>query len=404
MVPPITNDIENIVSSWQLAERAYLVKANIIREILKISQRPNTISFAGGLPAPELFPLEQIKAACGRVIDNHGAPALQYSLSLGIPLLRKWLAKRLSSEKLLISEEEILITSGSQQGLDVIGRVFLEKGAVVLCENPTYLGALQAFNAYQAEYVTVDMDDEGMITKQVEEKIKKYKPRIIYSVPNFQNPTGITLSENRRFELVELARKYNVPIIDDNPYGELRYEGKDVPSLKTIGGDIVIQLGTFSKIISPGLRIAWLTANKDIIGTFERLKQGTDLHTNTFAQYVVYEFVRTGALETHLRKLIVSYAERRNIMIEEMEKHFPEGVKFTRPEGGLFLWIELPEKLSATDLLSKAVDNGVAYVPGYPFFAQGGGHNTMRLNFSNANPEKIREGIKRLGKVFKKHI
>ncbi|PJA26762.1 MAG: aminotransferase [candidate division Zixibacteria bacterium CG_4_9_14_3_um_filter_46_8] len=404
MNPPIANPIENIVDSWQLSERAYEVKANVIREILKITRRPNIISFAGGLPAPELFPLEGIRDACNRVIDNFGPQSLQYTLSFGIPELRQWLAERISRKGFPVSEDEVLITGGSQQGLDLIGKVFLDKGAMVLTETPTYLGALQAFNLYQAQYVAVDMDEDGMVVEQVEAKIKRYNPRFLYVVPNFQNPSGITLSYERRVMLVELARKYNVPIIDDNPYGELRFEGKDVPSLKTIGGEYVIQLGTFSKIISPGLRIGWVAATQSICNAFERMKQGSDLHTNTFAQYVIYEFVKTGALDTHIEKIKEAYAERRAVMIEAMQEYFPEGVKFTRPQGGLFLWIELPGQLSAEDLLEEAVENGVAFVPGSPFFAQGGGHNTMRLNFSNATPDKIREGIKRLGNVFKKHI
>ncbi len=404
MSSPVTNRVEDIISSWQLSERASEVKANIIREILKITRRPNIISFAGGLPAPELFPLEDIKEASSNAIDNFGPSALQYTLSFGIPELREWLSQWIKKYGTDATAEEILITGGSQQGLDLVGKVFLEKGAVVITETPTYLGALQAFNLYQAKYVAVDMDSGGMVVEQVEDRIKEYNPRLIYVVANFQNPSGITLSYERRKKLVAIAEKYNIPIVDDNPYGQLRFEGEDVPSLKSIGGDLVIELGTFSKIISPGLRIGWIAASKEVCNTFERMKQGSDLHTNTFAQYVIYEFVKDGALDKHIEKIKESYRERREVMIQAMEESFPEGVKFTRPQGGLFLWITLPEKLSATDLLDEAVQNGVAYVPGYPFFAQGGGHNTMRLNFSNAKPDAIKSGIQRLGEVFKKHI
>ncbi|MBD3234410.1 MAG: aminotransferase class I/II-fold pyridoxal phosphate-dependent enzyme [candidate division Zixibacteria bacterium] len=404
MSSPVNNRVEDIISSWQLSERASEVKANIIREILKITRRPNIISFAGGLPAPELFPLEDIKEASRNAIDNFGASALQYTLSFGIPELREWLSQWIKKYGTDATEEEILITGGSQQGLDLVGKVFLDKGAVVVTETPTYLGALQAFNLYQAKYVAVDMDSGGMVVEQVEDRIKEYNPRLIYVVANFQNPSGITLSYERRKKLVAIAEKYNIPIVDDNPYGQLRFEGENVPSLKSIGGDLVIELGTFSKIISPGLRIGWIAASKQVCNTFERMKQGSDLHTNTFAQYVIYEFVKDGALDRHIEKIKESYRERREVMIQAMEESFPEGVKFTRPQGGLFLWITLPEKLSATDLLDEAVQNGVAYVPGYPFFAQGGGHNTMRLNFSNAKPDMIIKGIQRLGEVFKKHI
>jgi 2-aminoadipate transaminase len=395
---------QSLIAQWSISERARLVKASIIREILKITSKPNVISFAGGLPAPELFPVEEIRAACGRVIDKYGQQALQYSLSFGIQPLRQWLAERISRQGFPVGEDEILITGGSQQGLDMVGRVFLDKGSFVLTETPTYLGALQAFDIYQAKYIAVDMDDDGMVVDQVEQKINQYNPRVLYVVPDFQNPSGITMSYERRVQLVELSKKYNIPIIDDNPYSELRFEGQSVKSLKAIGGDMVIRLGTFSKTISPGLRIGWVVASKEIINAFERMKQGADLHTNTFAQYVVYEYLSSGAFDKHIDDIIEAYGERREVMIKAMEEYFPDSVEFTRPKGGLFLWVKLPEHVSATELLDKAVEKGVAYVPGNPFFAQGGGYNTMRLNFSNATPEKIQEGIKLLGEVFKKHI
>ncbi|MBD3170509.1 MAG: aminotransferase class I/II-fold pyridoxal phosphate-dependent enzyme [candidate division Zixibacteria bacterium] len=396
--------VDNLISQWTLSKRSGQVKASIIREILKITSKPNVISFAGGLPAPELFPVEEIKAACQRVLEKYGPPSLQYSLSFGIIELRRWLAEYISKRGFKVEEDEILITGGSQQGLDIIGRVFLEEGAVVLTETPTYLGALQAFDVYQTRYVAVDMDNDGMIVDQVEEKIKKHNPRFLYVVPDFQNPSGITMSNERRGDLVQLAQKYNIPIVDDNPYHELRFKGEAPDSLKAVGGDHVIQLGTFSKTISPGLRIGWMCAKREICYAFERLKQGADLHTNTFAQYVVYEYLASGAFEKHVEKIKNAYSERRDVMIKAMEENFPDSVSFTKPDGGLFLWVTLPEHVSATDLLEKAVEKGVAYVPGNPFFAQGGGYNTMRLNFSNAQPEKIKEGIESLGEVFKRHI
>jgi DNA-binding transcriptional MocR family regulator len=380
------------------------MKGSVIREILKITERPDIISFAGGLPAPELFPVEDLKRACETVLDNVGPKSLQYSLSLGILPLRKFLAERLSQKGAPLTEGNILVTGGSQQGLDLVGKVFLDKGAVVICENPTYLGAIQAFNAYTPHYVTVDMDDCGMVTDQVEEKIKKYKPRLIYVVPNFQNPSGITLGYERRKHLVTLAKEYYIPIIDDNPYGELRYIGKDVPSLKSLGGDLVIQLGTISKIISPGLRIGWIAASAEVMPMFEKMKQGTDLHTNTFAQYVMAEYVKDGRLDKHIEEIKAAYGERRGVMIKAMTEYFPENVKWTEPEGGLFLWVELPHEVSATDLLQEALKQKVAYVPVKPFHPYEDKDNTLRLNFSNASPEMIIEGIKRLGKVFKENI
>jgi 2-aminoadipate transaminase len=390
--------------NWTFSVRAQEMKGSAIREILKITERPDIISFAGGLPAPELFPVKDLINACKAVLENVGPKSLQYSLSLGVLPLRKFLAERLSQKGASLTEDSILVTGGSQQGLDLVGKVFLDKGAVVICESPTYLGAIQAFNAYNPQYVTVDMDKNGMVTDQVEEKIKKYKPRLIYVVPNFQNPSGITLSYERRKHLVKLAKEYYVPIIDDNPYGELRYIGKDVPSLKSLGKDLVIQLGTISKIISPGLRIGWIAASSEVMPMFEKMKQGTDLHTNTFAQYVMVEYVKDGRLDKHIDEIKAAYGERRGVMIKAMQEYFPENVKWTEPEGGLFLWVELPQEISATDLLQEALKQKVAYVPGKPFYPYEDRNNTLRLNFSNASPEMIIEGIKRLGKVFKENI
>jgi 2-aminoadipate transaminase len=395
---------DTLTLNWTFSVRAQEMKGSAIREILKITERPDIISFAGGLPAPELFPVKHLMNACKTVLENVGPKSLQYSLSLGVLPLRKFLAERLSQKGASLTEDNILVTGGSQQGLDLVGKVFLDKGAVVICESPTYLGAIQAFNAYNPQYVTVDMDENGMITDQVEEKIKKYKPRLIYVVPNFQNPSGITLSYERRKHLVELAKEYYVPIIDDNPYGELRYIGKDVPSLKSLGGDLVIQLGTISKIISPGLRIGWIAASSEVMPMFEKMKQGTDLHTNTFAQYVMVEYVKDGKLDRHIEEIKAAYGERRGVMIKAMQEYFPENVKWTEPEGGLFLWVELPQEISATDLLQEALKQKVAYVPGKPFYPYEDRDNTLRLNFSNASPEMIIEGIKRLGKVFKENI
>ncbi|MCK4403611.1 MAG: PLP-dependent aminotransferase family protein [candidate division Zixibacteria bacterium] len=380
------------------------MKSSAIREILKITQKPDVISFAGGLPAPELFPIEPLKKACEKVLDNYGSKALQYSLTKGVLPLRQILAERLFQKGTAITEENIFITGGSQQGLDLTGRVFLDKGSVLICESPTYLGAIQAFNAYNPQYITVDMDKEGMIVEQLEENIKKYKPRFIYVVSNFQNPSGITLSYERRKHLVKLAQEYYIPIIDDNPYGDLRYVGEDVPSLKSLGGDLVIELGTCSKIVSPGLRIGWVVASTEVMTMFERMKQGVDLHTNTFAQYVFYEYIKDGNLDRHIHEIKTAYSERRDVMIEALKEHFPESVKWIEPKGGLFLWVELPQGVSATALLDEAVKQKVAYVPGKPFYPYEDKDNTLRLNFSNANPEMIKEGIKRLGKVFQEKV
>jgi len=392
--------------NWTYSVMAHEMKSSAIREILKITERPDVISFAGGLPAPELFPDRNLLKACTKVLDEYPNKALQYSLTLGVLPLRKTIAERLTQKGCTgLTEENICITSGSQQGLDLTGRVFLDKSSAVICENPTYLGAIQAFNVHHPQYVTVDMDEEGMIVDLVEEKIKKYKPRFIYVVPNFQNPTGRTMSLKRRKQLIKLAEEYYIPIIDDNPYGDLRYVGEDLPSLKSLGGELVIELGTCSKIVSPGLRIGWIAATTEMMNMVERMKQGADLHTNTFAQYVVYEYIQAGNLDRHIQLIKDSYSQRRDLMIKALKEYFPENVKWTEPEGGLFLWVELPEGVSATALLEEAVrQQKVAYVPGKPFFPYEDKDNTLRLNFSNASHEMITEGIKRLGKVFKENI
>jgi len=390
--------------NWTVSVRAREMKASAIREILKITERPDVISFAGGLPAPELFPIQALKKACAKVLDTYGPKSLQYSLTMGVLPLREVLAERLSKKGLPVTLDNLFITGGSQQGLDLIAKVFLNEGDALLCENPTYLGAIQAFNVMRPKYVTVEMDQDGMIVEQAEEKIKEHNPRFIYVVADFQNPSGITLSLERRKQLVKLAEKYQIPIVDDNPYGELRYVGKNVPSLQSLGKDLVIELGTFSKIVSPGLRIGWGIVSTKITTMFERLKQGADLHTNTFAQYVLYEYIKEGNLDRHIQEIKAAYSERRDVMIKALKEHFPENVKWVEPEGGLFLWVELPEGVSATTLLPDAVEQKVAYVPGKPFYPYEDKDNTLRLNFSNASPEMIREGIKRLGKVFKENV
>ncbi len=404
MTSNVSKTAESLVSQWTFAGRALELESSIIRDILKVTSLPEIISFAGGLPAPELFPIDGLRKACRKVLEEIGPAALQYSLTTGVPPLKRFLAERVSKQGFEVDEGNIQVTAGSQQGLDLVGRLFVEPGSVVITEIPTYLGAIQAFNFYGAKYVSVPMDENGVLIDQLEDKVKESKPRIIYIVPNFQNPSGITLSEERRHQLVEIAKRYQVPIIEDNPYGELRYAGKDVPSIQSIGGDYVIQLQTFSKIISPGLRIGWISASKEIMALFERVKQSTDLHTNTFCQYVIAEFAKDGALDRHIEELKVAYSERRQIMLEAMEQHFPEEVNWTKPEGGLFLWVELPQGMNSAQLLDKAVERKVAYVPGSPFYAQTKGENTMRLNFSNASPEKIVEGIRRLGQVIKENL
>ena len=395
-----TLQVENIVKEWQFSKHAREQKSSIIRAILKDSTKPGVVNFAGGLPAPDLFPLEKIREVCNKVIDKHGIDALQYSLTTGVDMLRDVIVSRYEKIGVELSVNDIQITGGAQQGLDVIGRVFLEPGSVVLTETPTYLGALQAFSFYGVKYVSVETDDEGMLPDDLERKISKHKPRFVYLVSTFQNPTGRTISEDRRIKIVEIAKKYNCPIIDDNPYGEIRFLGENVTSLKTIGNDHVIQLGTFSKLISPGLRIGWIASNSHVQPTIELMKQALDLHTNTFCQYVIAEFASAGYLESHIEVIKKEYGIRRNIMIDMLSKHLGNKATWTTPEGGLFLWIKLPDGVSTTDMLPKAVDAGVAYVPGKFFYSEKQDDSTMRLNFCNATEENIEIGIKRLADVI----
>lgn len=394
----------NKLDKWPVSEHVQSIGTSIIREILKVSSQPGVISFAGGLPAPELFPLKEIEKCASEALNKYGPAAVQYTLSRGIIPLRELLAERATAEGETSTVDNFLITAGSQQGLDLVGRAFLDKGDYVLTENPTYLGALQAFNYYQARYATVPMDRDGMVIDQVRGQIEKYKPKFIYTISNFHNPTGITMSLERRKALIELAVEYQIPIVDDNPYGAIRFAGEDQPSMKSLAPEMVVSLQTFSKTCAPGLRIAWMNAPDEVIAIFEKVKQGTDLHTNTFCQYIMYEFVKSGTLETHIETIKADYLKKRQIMLDAMSEHFPKGITWTEPEGGLFLWVELPEHVSARELFPKAIDLKVAYVYGQPFFPNGEGENTMRLNFSNASHEDIKIGIERLGKLLGENI
>jgi len=385
---------------WEFSQAARRVKSSAIRDLLKLTQLPDVISFAGGLPAPELFPAEEIREASDYVLKHEAQFALQYSTTEGYRLLRRFLAKRMTQKGMVVDEDEVLITGGSQQGLDLLGRLFLEEGDWIVVAQPTYVGAIQAFSAYGVKFHTIPLDEEGIKVELVEEAIKRNKPRFIYVIPTFQNPGGVTLSLERRKRLVELARRYQVPIVEDDPYSELRYEGEDLPSLKALGGEVVILLGTFSKIVSPGMRLAWVAGQQEVIEKLIRLKQGADLHTNTFTQYVLYQFLKGGGLDKHIKALRQEYGQRRRVMLESLRANFPPQVRWTSPQGGLFLWVELPSGVDAQALLPAVVKEKVAYVPGTAFYPNGGGENTLRLNFSNASPQLIKEGMKRLAKVF----
>lgn len=405
-----------MTTKWaeRYAMRTHRMRSSAIRELLKLTELPDIISFAGGLPAPELFPKEQVFEATKYILEHHSHQALQYSTTEGYAPLREMIVRHMGRYGIHCTVNNVLITAGSQQALDLIGRVMLDPGDRVLVEEPTYLGALQAWNAYEAEYVSVPIDDDGMVIDALEEALKADRIKFIYALPNFQNPTGITLSGERRVELVRLANQYNIPIVEDDPYGQLRYEGEHEAPLialeagcqpngknyRPISGN-VLYLSTFSKTLCPGFRVAWMVGPDEVIGRMVQAKQGSDLHTGTFAQMVAFETAHGGFLDRHVQEIRRVYRERRDLMLSLMDELFPPGVTWTRPKGGLFLWVRLPEGMDSAALLEKAVEHKVAFVPGSPFYPHGGGENTMRINFSNATPGQIEEGIKRLSAVIK---
>lgn len=383
------------------------LKASEIREILKVTQRPEVISFAGGLPAPELFPIEEIKAVNQLVLEESGFVALQYTTTEGYLPLREWIANRMNTRLGTSFEaDQVLITHGSQQALDLAGKVFLDKGDVVLCESPTYLAAISAFRAYECEFVDVPTDDDGMVIEDLERILNTVKNvKVIYVIPEFQNPTGKTWSLKRRKRLAEAADRHQIIVIEDNPYGELRFEGESQPSVKSFDVQgYVLCTGTFSKIFCPGYRIGWIAGEKEIIRKFVLAKQGTDLQCNTIAQMEIAKYLELYDIDEHIGKIRDVYRRRRDLAVQVMENEFPAGVTFTRPQGGLFAWVELPDEMNARDVLALSLDQKVAFVPGGSFFPNGGHENTLRINFSNMTEDRIVEGLTRLGRILQSLI
>ncbi len=390
----------------QFAQRTAHMRESTIREMLKVTQQPDVISFGGGLPAPELFPTAAIADAARRVMERVGPAALQYSVTEGIPEMRSWVAERLTRRLGRIFEAEtVTIVNGSQQGLDLVGKVFLDPGDHVVLEDPSYLGAIQAFDAYQTRYLTVDTDDEGLIPDSLERVVERADPfpKFLYLVPNFQNPTGRTLSGRRRESVVRICERFGLPIVEDDPYGELRFEGDDLPSLISHETTApIIYSGTGSKIMAPGMRIAWLvTADDEIREKIVLAKQGADLHSGTFAQYVFHEYASDGEVfDAHVRKIAQTYAHRRGIMADALAEFMPEGTRFTRPAGGMFLWVTVPG-VDTTELLRISAEAKVVFVPGVNFYPGRNVHDGMRLNFSNASEKNIRIGVERLAHAIR---
>ncbi|MCP4218329.1 MAG: PLP-dependent aminotransferase family protein [bacterium] len=387
------------------------LKKSEIRELLKFTSQPGVISFAGGLPAPDLFPVDEINDCIQTVMEREGRQALQYGPTEGNPEFRKELVKLLKEEGIDVTLDQLFVTTSSQQGLDLVGRVFISPGDIVMTGKPTYVGAIQAFHSYGANMCPVELDDEGIDTEKLDAKIKGFiyagtKPKFIYVVPDFQNPSGITLSLKKRKELIAIAEKHDMIIIEDSPYRQLRFEGESVPTLLSLNPDRVVALYTFSKILLPGFRLGWTAGPKELVQKMIVAKQSIDLCAPPFNQCVLLEFLKRGLLEKQIKCIIDAYRVKRDFMLKKIEEYFPkvDGLRWTRPEGGLFLWVTLPEYMDSTEMFKIAVEKKVAYVMGRAFDPDGIEKNTMRLNFSFASEEQIDAGIARLAEMIKAKI
>ncbi len=383
------------------ADRIQQLKSSAIRDILKLTARPGMISLAGGLPAPEMFPLDALRAATERVLTRYGSQALQYSVTEGLVALREKITRDLNAKGAACTVDTTIITQGSQQALELLSKLYLDKDRVVFTENPSYLGALQAFRLFEARITAIPSDEEGIRTDALREALKQEKPAFLYIMTNFQNPTGVSLSPARRHELLDVAREHALLIVEDDPSGELVFEGEPMPSLYSLAkGQNIVYLSTFSKTIAPGLRVAYAAASEEIIGKMALAKQGTDLQTNTLGQYIVNEYLESGKHRGHIDLIRRTYGSRRDCMLAALKRFLPPTVTWNRPRGGMFLWLAFAPTVDAKDLLLRCIERNVAFVPGQEFFPDGTGHNTARLNFSNASLENIEEGIKRIGAVL----
>ena len=384
----------------RFARRMESIHASTIREILKVTEQPDIISFAGGLPAPELFPVAEILSATERVLRETGGQALQYGPTEGFSPLREMFAAEMGKRGVRCSAEEVLVTTGSQQSLDLLGKIFLDAGDCVLTENPTYLAALQAFQAYEVRFAAVPTDDRGLIPEALPEIIERERPKFLYTIPNFQNPTGVTLTAERRRTLYSIAARYGLIVVEDDPYGMLRYAGSAIAPIKSLDTEgIVIYLSTISKTIAPGLRTGWAVTTNEINRKLTIVKQAADLHTSSLDQRIVHRYLSDFDNEAHVERVRKSYGERYSIMDASLKETMPAGFSWTHPEGGMFLWVTCPEGVDTNDLMLEALKRKVLFVPGRDFFPDASGQRFMRLNFSNASPEQIRGGIRRLADV-----
>ena len=385
------------------SKRIKATPSSFIREILKVTQKPEIISFAGGLPNPISFPQEELKISMNRIADEFGAKIYQYSTTLGLDSLREYIVERYKKIwNMDITIDNVIITTGSQQALDLIGKVFINEGDKVMVESPSYLGLLQAFHLYDANFIQTKLNDDGLDIEELKKTIKNHKPKLAYLIPNFQNPTGLTYTLENRKKVFEVIKDENMILIQDDPYGELRFTDDDrIPYIGLNQTEKNIYLGSFSKIVTPGMRLGYVIANKEIIKMLETAKQAYDLHSNIFGQYLISDYLYNNDLDKHIEKIKKLYKTQANAMVEAMKKYFPKNIKFTVPKGGMFTWVTLEEGKSSAKLFDKAIRKNVAFVPGNPFYVDTAKDvNTLRLNYTNANEKTITEGIKRLSEAL----
>lgn len=389
----------------EFADRMNHVQKSFIREILKVTENPEVISFAGGLPNPDSFPIKEIQQASDKVLSDYGSSVLQYSSTEGYLPLREYIAERYYKRfGLNVEADEILITNGSQQALDLIGKILLNKGDQIVLERPGYLGAIQAFSIFEPAFQSVALNDDGIDLNQLADVLKTHNPKLFYTVPNFHNPSGVTYSAENREKIAELLKQHQTILIEDDPYSELRFIGEDLPPIKKFLGDQSIMLGSFSKIVAPAMRLGWICAQGQLMEKLIVAKQAADLHTNYYSQRIVHQFLIDNDLEDHIEKIKLMYKQKRECMVQMIEKNFPKEVQYTKPEGGMFLWVTLPEGMSSLELFNEASKQNVAFVPGDPFYVNGENVNTLRLNYTNSSEAMIEEGIKRLAKVIKQML
>lgn len=388
------------MTQFKYSKRVPADGTDAVGAILQAAADPKIISFAGGLPAPELFPVKEMKAAVDKVFEEHGQEAMQYGAAKGVTALREVIQQHVKKKENVDSElDNVLVTTGSEQALDLVGKAFVDPGDTVLVEQPTYLCALDVFRSYGANFASVEMDEDGMKMDALEEALKANpNTKLIYTVPNFQNPTGRTMTEERRKQLAELAEKYDVYVLEDNPYGEIRFAGQHVPAVKSFDkSGHVLYMSTFSKTLAPGFRLGWLVADKNVVNKLTVLKQSADLHTDNLAQFAVAQFFADNDVDAHVKEISALYGKRKDLMLEGIKKYFPEGVKYTDPEGGMFLWVEVPGVDDTVELFKECLEHDVAFVPGDPFFAGEVQPGAFRLNYSNMKEDQIEVGLKRLG-------